>query len=59
MQQFKSDLTVQRSIRDSESVATQQLMDSMLLRKQGRSRRENETHCSMLRCVDAKEIGGW
>jgi hypothetical protein len=59
MQQFKSDLTVQRSIRDSESVATQQLMDSMLLRKQGRSRRENETRCSVLRRVNAKEIGGW
>jgi hypothetical protein len=59
MQQFKSDLTVQRSIRDSESVATQQLMDSMLSRKQGRSRRENETRRSVLRCVNAKEIGGW
>jgi hypothetical protein len=43
MQQFSSDLTIQMSIKDSESVATQQLIDSMLLTKQGRSRRENET----------------
>lgn len=58
MQQFKSELTVQRSIRDSDSVATRQLIDSMLLRKQGRSRREIETCCSVSRRVDAKEIGG-
>jgi hypothetical protein len=59
IQQFKSELGISRSIKGSESVATPQLIDSMLLTKQGRSRRENETRQDVLRRVDAKEIGGY